>query len=358
VAPRLLFAAVMMRWICVATILGVSGVAHADATNSCTGMISGTLGLVVPDAAGTLHPLTPADANDLFGQAECECDTKDIELELNLTTPFPASTAGTVEVWVGSGCDDLTTRTQSCEKIASPALQDLTINAVGVFRVPVPSRALFSPLTHSCDVGAWMHQVYLVVYADPAAPLATCTLDLAGNGALPAAPTGASAARQSNGDVIVTWAAQSADPNGLDHYDVVCADLSGGWTLRAGEPHFSACIDGAIVRRSFLSTDGTPVDPATPAPQAQALTPLAPYATCGQADSGATSLKIEMLNGGDPYQAVVVHSDAFGNGAASSPFPIGLVPKGGCDFGGGPAPTAASLLVVALVLLLRRRRAA
>ncbi|HEY2744870.1 MAG TPA: MYXO-CTERM sorting domain-containing protein, partial [Polyangia bacterium] len=287
-----------------------------------------------------------------------------IALDLELTQALPAGSVGTAEVWVGTGCDDFATRTNTstpvCEKIASLSIQDLSIEGNGAVEIPLPSRALFSPLMHDCNVGAWSHEVYLVVYDDPAHPLASCTLNLSGGGAPPAAPTDASAERRRNGDIVVSWTPQGTDPNGLDHYDVVCAHAEGPWALRAGDPYFSACIDGAIVRRAFFATDGTRLTPPASSSSESPLFPPTPAATCGQAQSGDSSLTINGLAvfPDDRFEGVVVHSDALGNGTPSPPFAIGPVPTGGCAIGGTPELGPLGLVAVALLMLLRRRRAA
>jgi hypothetical protein len=147
----------MTRSIAAAVILLSGFAAHALApSGTCSGAMQGMATLAVADApGGTFLTVAPSAVPSLFGAAECQCDTTDVNLELRLTQPLPVI-AATAEVWVGdSSCELVTTRTSTsntgCERIASLSAADLTAAGGGVVHVPLPSRALFSPLRHRCD---------------------------------------------------------------------------------------------------------------------------------------------------------------------------------------------------------------
>src|SRR6476646_10531752 len=105
----------------------------------CSGMMTGTIGLAVPQGGGNFLTIPSSQiTTGVFGIAECDCaetaNNPDINIEIKLTAALPAATAGTAEIWVGdSSCTNVTTRTSSsnttCEKIASPSIQDFTINS-------------------------------------------------------------------------------------------------------------------------------------------------------------------------------------------------------------------------------------
>ena len=321
----------------------------------------------------------PASATStLFGAAECACNTSDVNLEIKLTTPFPAATSGTAEVWVGdSTCTNATTRTSSsnttCEKIAVLSIQDFTINgntpASGI-EVPLKARSLFSPYRHDCGsalpLGA--NSVYVFLYADPNNPLATCSLSLTENSEPPPAPVDVSAARQDDGSVVVRW---TAPPERFVHpvaYDILCATENdapvAGSTAMAD---FSQCTPDGIVRRALHFSDGSPLPTNSAASSGDALSTPRADAVCAHVDGDGRVATVAGLDWGTRYRFAVVAADASGNGAVSAPVtlepatppPVEPAPThGGCSVGGRGSVTPSALILLAVVLagLLRSRR--
>ncbi len=171
-----------------------------------------------------------------FSGADCACATDDINLQVKLSTGLPSGTTGSVEVWVGTGCDSYATRTATgqtaCEKVATLDIAQLTTSSTagadGIL-VPIPSLALFSPVVHQCPVAATMvNQVYLLAFQNPAQNLATCTMSLYETTAPPPAALSPSATRSADGTVTVRWTgpdvSSAYDPLG---YQLLCADLNG-----------------------------------------------------------------------------------------------------------------------------------
>src|SRR4051794_40891939 len=98
--------------------------ARAQTAGSCGGSgFGGHVGLAVRATDGSYHSVPEELLPHAFSEADCLCASDDIALQVKVTAPLPLGTAGTAEVWVGSGCDDFTVRARStqtvCEKIAS-----------------------------------------------------------------------------------------------------------------------------------------------------------------------------------------------------------------------------------------------
>src|SRR5262245_59158250 len=85
---------------------------------SLTGTVQATIGI-----AAVKNPQSPpdqqerasvslTDAASFFGKAECECDTKDVFMRLQISMGLEAGVQGNPTVWVGTaGCSNFTTRT-------------------------------------------------------------------------------------------------------------------------------------------------------------------------------------------------------------------------------------------------------
>ena len=67
----------------------------------CSGMMTGTIGLAEPQPDGSFLTIPSSQVSaGVFGRAECDCASAagnpDLNLEIKLTTPFPASTSSAV----------------------------------------------------------------------------------------------------------------------------------------------------------------------------------------------------------------------------------------------------------------------
>ncbi|MCU1280004.1 MAG: hypothetical protein JWM53_3550 [bacterium] len=260
---------------------GGGGGSTGTGSPNCTGMMTGNMGLAVPQPDGTFLSIPSTQVSTgVFGRAECDCasapNNPDINLEIKLTTPFPASTAGTAEIWVGdSSCLNVSTRTSSsnttCQKIATPSTQDFTINSTGTsasgLHYPLKADALSNPdpqnpTKHTCDpaqgaLATPSNSVYLFIYTDPNMPLATCTLNMSERLQGPDAVSNTSA---SGGDAAVTvnWTGPGPSVNSPSFYQMVCADDCGNpiFDTPSAKQIYSVCSNGVLSRRD-LTTGGS-----------------------------------------------------------------------------------------------------
>lgn len=335
-------------------------------------MLQGEPRLAIAADDGTFRAVAASAIPTLFGRAECVCDTSDVNLELALTQPLPAGTAGVAELWVGddsclSFAERTSTSSQRCQKIVSLSIQDLTIAGSGLIHLPIPARSLFAPFTHDCSSAPSAHNgVYLFAYADPANPLATCTLPLTETMDSPPPPIGVNAERQADGSVLVRWAAADDPSARIVAYDVLCmTDDGAAIGGSASNADFSQCTTGptGITRRALPARDGgVIVGAANPRPDL-GLTSPQPEAVCAHVVASATSVAIKGLDATRRVHIAVLGADAYGNGFESpvvtvEPAPA-PAPHGGCSVGGRASvtPWALILAVAALSLLVARRRA-
>jgi hypothetical protein len=353
------------------SLLLIAGAAHAQsAPGTCSGMMAGTASLAVADAGGTWHRLAPTEVPRFFGGAECACDTDDVALEIDLTTALPPSQA-VAEIWVGdSSCANAATRTSTanlgCKKIASPAVQDFTVDAAGPAHYPLSSRMLFTLSTGGCgDLPLAANSVWLFVYSDPNNPLGTCTLPLTESNVTPPAPSGVAAAWQPDGSVGVRWTSPP-DVSSLAGYDILCAADDGTAEGSRRDANFSRCTPAGIVRRTLMADDGALVS-SGPAAAGNALDPPAPDAVCAHVAANATAVTLYGLASGTAHRFAVVAVDAFGNARASEAARLDAAPPApmthaGCSMAGRGSVTPWLVIAFAFALLTvasaRRRRAA
>jgi hypothetical protein len=265
-----------MRFLWVACVLALPLGARAQSTTAgsgmCTGMMSGTIGLAVPQSDGTFLTIPSSQiTTGVFGAAECQCSSvannPNINAEIKLTTPFPLGTAATAEIWVGdTSCQTASTRNSStntgCKRIARPSIDQFTINsgAATGLHIPIPANTLINPAMDSCDIAVAGQQqsngVFVFVFTDPNSPLATCTLTLSERLQPPDAPInpGASAG---DGAVTVTWTPPSNTAFVPKKFQVLCSDACGNpITDNPPKQAYTVCANGVISRRSDLTSGG------------------------------------------------------------------------------------------------------
>ncbi|HXU72489.1 MAG TPA: CFI-box-CTERM domain-containing protein [Polyangia bacterium] len=243
----------------------------------CSGMMTGTIGLAEPQPDGSFLTIPSSQVSaGVFGRAECDCASAagnpDLNLEIKLTTPFPASTSGTVEIWVGdSSCMNASTRTSSsnttCQKIASPSIQDFTINSNATsssgLHYAIKADALSNPnpqdpTMHICDPAKGAlptpaNSVYLFVYTDPNMPLATCTLTLSERLQGPD-PILSSSASGGDNAVTLSWKAPTPGSNAPAFFQILCADDCGNPIQdNPSKQIYSVCENGMLSRRDLTS---------------------------------------------------------------------------------------------------------
>jgi MYXO-CTERM domain-containing protein len=360
----------MIRATSLFALLLIAGAAHAQSTSGlCSGLMTGTASLAVADGAGTWHELARSEVPQFFGGAECACDTQDVGLAIDLNTALPASQTGVAEIWVGdSSCADVATRTSAsnttCKKVATPSLQDFTINGAARLRYPLSSRTLFNLSANDCgDVPLAGNSVWVFIFTDPNQPLATCTLSLTESNAKPPAPSGVAASWLPDGSVSLSWTAPTGAPAPVG-YDILCAADDGTAEGSRDFADFSLCTSGGIVRRALVA-DGGPLVGSGPATAGSALDPPSPDAVCAHAAATATGMTLHGLPTATAHRFAVVAIDAFGNAGASTaarldaapPAPPAPMGHSGCSVAG--RGSVAPWLAIAIALLafasIRRR---
>lgn len=256
-----------------------AGTARAQtSTGSCMGMdnsdtLAGTVGLAVPNSNGngTFESVQAAAIPYVFDNAECVCppdSSQQINLEIQLTQSFSnAATPGTVEVWVGSGCDNYTTRTTAgqniCEKLTTglPSFQDFTTasNAGLLIHIPIPGNALASPVLHTCSQTTVSNSIYVFIYTNASMPFASCTLSGITEQNQGPTPVSGISAGPGDGAVTLRWTAPTQTSLSPTSYQVLCADDCGNPIKSSpNTPQYSTCVNGVLKRRTIPTGGTTP----------------------------------------------------------------------------------------------------
>jgi hypothetical protein len=245
-------------------------------TGTCTGsgvMLMGSVGISAPDKNGVLQSVQAAVVPSVFGNAECLCNTMDLNMEIFLTAALPIGTLGTAEVWVGEGCDVYQQRSlqnqTACEKIGTIDISQFTLGSTtgsNRIEIPIDAAAVFSPNAHVCTTALVSTTVWVFLYSDPSNPFATCKLPLNAANAGPGAPTSPGAA-SGDGAVTVTWSPPTSTEVQPFFFQILCAQVppsDGGTTGtatvvpgKAQDPVYSTCLPGNMMRRRALPTGGS-----------------------------------------------------------------------------------------------------
>lgn len=241
---------------------------------TCTGTVTASIGFAAYQHQGdaTLTTVSQTYAPQMFGRAECDCNTNDVAASIQISAALPAGTVTTVTGWVGSGCEVYATRVNTsavqCRQFMSDVLTSTAFNAGSGYtvsnplNVPIPARALFDPASGSCDTNR-TNKIYIFIGTDQTAPGATCTVSVGQQA------TGASAAYQPStesgeGAVSVNWSVAPVGTVGYvtpAFFQVLCADEDGNpllntdgepGTSRASDSAYSTCTDSGIQRRQQI----------------------------------------------------------------------------------------------------------
>src|SRR5262245_29376388 len=86
---------------CALAVLTLPALGHAQ-TMMCSGGLTGTVGLSIKNDSGGSTTVAANIVPNLFGAAECQCATTDIQMQIKLSGTIAAGTAGHAEVWVGT----------------------------------------------------------------------------------------------------------------------------------------------------------------------------------------------------------------------------------------------------------------
>ncbi len=328
-----------------ATALFCAGRAEAQtstSTGTCTGSVTATIGLAAVKTPGMgAESVSLSYAPYVFGKAECDCDTQDVYMRIQLSMCLPAGSQGNPTVWVGtSACSNYTTRTTTnqtqCQQYSPSNVTGQSFNAAGgncstttFFDVFIPARSLFSPNVGNCDIAQASNQVFIFVGPDQTMPVATCTLPLTEQVTGPTAVVNVTAA-SGDGAVTVNWSSPPVGSLQADSYQVLCADDAGNPIGDApADAAYSTCLADGIRRRKNMF-GGTSVVPG----QGDMGTTTAPDLGLGSSSFGLKGNEPAWPNATDD-----MGTDDLGADGGSNPIDM----AGGTSLTSGIRPTVTGL---------------
>lgn len=271
---RLRFAAVLGA-IALGSWLGARPASAQTTMPNCTGdMLQATLGISVTQNGGT-STVQSQSTSKVFSNAECYCATSDLQLQIRATSQFAANShpGAIIEFWVGTGCENSTTRTSAtqttCERLADTvSISRLTQYGAGsgsdIF-IPIPADKLMSPSPttgiHTCESPNPSSKIYMFVYESVDAPLVSCSLQLNGIVSAASMPPPAQAVQVSGGDSAVSIAWDDPPASGVVPvmYQVLCANAAGEPIMTAKRNKYSTCMGNGDMRRRELVTNSSAI---------------------------------------------------------------------------------------------------
>ncbi len=247
-------------------------------------MISGKVYLLVN---GRQVTPTTGNAGGIFGKAECECATNDIQLRVIMasTGVVPLGPNAGASMFLGKvDCIDQATRTNpasSCQQVGNI---DYTAfeHSQPPIDIPLPASILSSPLSqqdianHTQPTCSMINQAnYVNIILGPTSSPATCSISLPINTIPAVGPTNVNV-QPGDGALNVSFNVQAG--SGIDRYQILCRDLGGPSSDMGRSPpdpscqpsqfteannlYYSACINKTIHRRIDIpGTTGTPITP-------------------------------------------------------------------------------------------------
>ena len=381
-------------------------VARAQAFGCSTGPYAPTIdsATIVMNTGGQWTPLPPGATCTVLNQAECYCDSHDLEVRLHLVRGLPAGLTPGYHVWAGSQCD-LPTRASQCEQLGgldldSNVMEFWQTNSGAYAQQGLPARTMISPNSlsamtpHACDANSSNAMYFL--FGDSAAP-DYCYVFLPAQVTASAPPLQLTA-DGGKGTVSLRWTPPPQGTTIPAFYQVLCADeqgqpLPGSGAAAFGEATeglvlaYSTCVGGnKIQRRGDLTVPGlswtpdmagpdapdggTAGVPAGGTPGVGPFTNLDKKFVCStRLEATTTSVRLHFEHGGF-FQFAVVGIDSFGNPAPSEVIkavidepptaPTADAKGSGCAVGGArPAagPWGHWLLALAAIAAASRRRA-
>lgn len=370
------------------------GIGSCTSSTDMNVVLAGTSQLKV---GGTLIP--QASGGAIFNQAECQCQSRDIDLHFTLTQGTGLGGAvPAAEMWIGqSDCGDPNMRaTKLCDQVLqnnppnnnSWVLNGSQFQTVGMFDVSVPPEVVTNPKPgtggYTCSTSGVTNQTITVTIGSPTAP-AVCTMPVEVTTQGPIAPQNVGVAK-GDGGLVINWSVPLLT-GGIENYQILCRKTSAPTQIAMSEDflnssryYFSSCISGHLYRRwpGGLQLANDPATTLNGVPLSGDAFPLDPRLRCSdRIPASATSLstRITGLENGEQYEVMVVAIDSYGNATPSTtvmatPQANAAVlseycdgascPGFGCQAGrgvptsGGAAVTAAGIL--GLLALARRAR--
>lgn len=314
----------------------------------------------------------PDSLNHYFNAAHCICSkpgvtTKDMFYEGTFGYQVIASQATEslhqpMEVWVGAGCDvaDVTTRSQTCHKIDSATVSDVSTLGIGGTRIEIPVFDLLNPeppraadATMSCGPRALAANEWLAVDTDMnGTPDYWVSQSFDTDTQPPPIPSTFRPSGAENG-IQIDWDAPVGNIADIYAYQALCSkvsDQSPGRSSGQPSPLYytprTLCGDpdpttaditlGAVHVDVAAGSDGVDASTAgmigSAADLPVGMQQLDSQFICGQNTSPtATSITLEGLQNGVAYNVVLLSIDKFGN-AAGVYFDAPLTPQPVTDF--------------------------
>lgn len=280
------------------------------------------------------EPIDDDDSRFYLNYAHCECARKGLGTQQNIgydiTINMSSTTSRAADVYVGTGCDNDTTRPLQCRKIDSQGIANIDALTAGPRRITLNLFDVFYPLKTDrpgsmCEPLEQSAKIWLVSDANgdgtldyfkstdiPTTDLnATSTMVKSIDTRPPELPTNFKLEGGEN-SIEISWSVQ--DSTSIYVYQALCiapGDMAVKTETNAEyQTQFDVCGQDSGVDLDAIDPGdtGTPVD--TIPAQFKALDSAF---ICGSAQKTATSLLINGLENGKAYKVALLAIDQYGN---------------------------------------------
>jgi hypothetical protein len=329
--------------VCVA-VMFAGRAAHAQAFPNGAELVFNKVFFQDEDDGNYREPRNDDDSYFYLNYAHCECARKKLgnqqKIAYDITLSMPTTTTSKpAEVWVGTGCENDTTRPLQCTKTSQMIGNVDQIPSAGQARIELSLFEVFFPLATdlamaSCAPnGIGIEQsakIWLLVDAEPNdgkpdyfKSTDIPTIDTTAMTAMvkavdtkaPEVPTNLKVASGEE-SIVISWDPPS-NPDSIYVFQALCIDPEGLNPAEAEakyQTQFDVCGEDAGVTLGEIDQggDGTLVTE-MPAP----FKTLDTNFVCGEASKTAQSLTIKELDNGKAYQVALLAVDRYGNVAGT-----------------------------------------
>jgi hypothetical protein len=275
------------------------------------------------------EPTDGEQVRHLLNAASCACSQADLGADsfgYRLTLSAATGLSRPVDVYVGTNCGDPLQINTSCLKVTSIQSID-TIHTLGSTDIRIPLyQAVNVKTPGACNTATSSVTVWLMVDIDgngqyehwdtAMVPMPYTEATVTGVDVKPPPLPMELQASGSESSIDINWKLPT-DATDLFHFQALCANADGspieGVTIpdRKYDRVSDVCPASSASSMIMLSSttgpaDGAPVD-------GSVFATLDPKYLCGESAMGATSLKIDNLANGVPYQIALVAIDNYGN---------------------------------------------
>ena len=306
----------------------------------------------VPDLTALQQPAR------YFNLAHCACSQRlaaqpgYLETSYALPVTVTGAPARPGDIWVGTGCDNATTRSAQCHMEGTIA----DLSAPGPFTPEVPIIDLMEPEAPNagCDMRAITGNEWLLADPDADGIYDSITSAPITTDALPPPLPLDFAATTGTGFIDLMWT-PPADVSDIYAYQVLCATDNGAPVFTGTPPPAEyitprqlcgESLDVPLQPRAIVPGDNTDIH------IPQQIAELDPSVICGETlDPTASEIRIEHLRASSSIVVLLAVVDRSGNVSAAYFHPtLATAPSSGgcCDATGGPPPIALLLALLAL----------